>query len=296
MSSDVEPLSPRVSVVMPVLNGAATLPQQLRALAAQTYPGRWELVVADNGSTDETAQVVREWTGRLPCLRLVDASDRMSTNYARNVGAAAARGDLLVFCDADDVATPGWLAAMVAALGSYDLVGGRLDDEALNDPVSRAWRARPRADELPRALSFRPYATSANLGVRAAVLRALGGWNEDFVRGGTEVEFCWRAQLAGYRLGYAPDAVMQYRYRATRWAFAYQLYRYGRAEAQLFRAFHDRGAPRPSVYRACRAWAWILVHLPYLLRSRIHQGRWLRTAAFRIGRLDGSVRNRTLCL
>jgi len=85
VSSDVEPLSPRVSVVMPVLNGAATLPQQLRALAAQTYPGRWELVVADNGSTDETAQVVREWTGRLPCLRLVDASDRMSTNYARNV-------------------------------------------------------------------------------------------------------------------------------------------------------------------------------------------------------------------
>jgi GT2 family glycosyltransferase len=132
--------------------------------------------------------------------------------------------------------------------------------------------------------------------VRADVLRTLGGWNEEFVRGGTEVEFCWRAQLAGYRLGYAPDAVMHYRYRATRWAFAYQLYRYGRAEAQLFRAFRDRGAPRPSVYRACRAWAWTLVHLPDLLRSRTHQGRWLRTAAFRVGRLDGSVRFRTLCL
>jgi glycosyltransferase involved in cell wall biosynthesis len=288
--------SPRVSVVVPVLNGAATLSQQLQALAAQTYPGRWELVVADNGSTDETARVVREWTGRLPCLRLVDASDRMSTNYARNVGAAAARGDLLAFCDADDVAMPGWLAAMVAALGSFDLVGGRLDDEVLNDPVSRAWRARPGVGGLPSALSFRPYATSANLGVRAEVLRALGGWNEDFVRGGTEVEFCWRAQLAGYRLGYAPDAVMQYRYRATRWAFAYQLYRYGRAEVQLFRAFRDRGAPRPSVYRACRAWAWAFLHLPYLLRSRTHQGRWLRTAAFRVGRLDGSVRFRTLCL
>jgi glycosyltransferase involved in cell wall biosynthesis len=288
--------TPRVSVVLPVLNGAATLPQQLQALAGQTYPDRWELVVADNGSTDETVTVVGEWTNRLPCLRLVDASQRMSTNYARNVGAAAARGELLTFCDADDVATPGWLAAMVAALGRYDLVGGRLDDEALNDPVSRAWRVRPGADGLPSALSFRPYATSANLGVRAEVLRALGGWNEEFVRGGTEVEFCWRAQLAGYRLGYAPDAVMQYRYRTTRWAFAYQLYRYGRAEAQLFRAFRDLGAPRPSVYRACRAWAWTLVHLSYLLRSRTHQGRWLRTAAFRVGRLDGSVRFRTLCL
>jgi glycosyltransferase involved in cell wall biosynthesis len=296
VSTDALLSSPSVSVVMPVLNGAATLSQQLEALAGQTYLGRWELVIADNGSTDETPQIVREWTGRLPCLRLVDASDRMSTNHARNVGADAARGDLLAFCDADDVAISGWLAAMVAALGSYDLVGGRLDDEALNDPVSRAWRAKPDAGGLPSALSFRPYATSANLGVRAEVLRALGGWNENFVRGGTEVEFCWRAQLAGYRLGYAPDAVMQYRYRATRWAFTYQLYRYGRAEAQLFRTFRDRGAPRPSVYRACRAWAWTLVHLPYLLRSRIHQGRWLRTAAFRVGRLDGSVRFRTLCL
>jgi GT2 family glycosyltransferase len=228
-------------------------------------------------------------------VRLVDASDRMSTNHARNVGSAAAQGDLLAFCDADDLASPGWLAAIVAALGSYDLVGGRLDDEPLNDPVSRSWRTRPDAG-LPSALYFRPYATSANLGVRAEVLRALGGWNEDFVRGGTEVEFCWRAQLSGYRLGYAPDAVMAYRHRATRWAFAYQLYRYGRAEAQLFRAFRDHGVPRPSVYRAGRAWAWTVVHLPDLLRSRTHQGRWLRTAAFRVGRLDGSIRFRTLCL
>ena len=296
MPTDGAMPAPTVSVVMPVLNGAVTLPQQLQAMAAQTYPDRWELLVADNGSTDATAQVVREWAAKMPWLRQVDASDRMSTNHARNVGAAAARSDLLAFCDADDVATPGWLAAMVAALRSYDLVGGRLDDEALNDPVTRAWRSRPDANRLPSALYFRPYATSANLGVRAQVLRALGGWNEGFVRGGTEVEFCWRAQLAGYRLGYAPDAVMQYRYRATRWAFAYQLYRYGRAEVQLFRAFRDRGAPRPSVYRACRAWAWAFLHLPYLLRSRTHQGRWLRTAAFRVGRLDGSVRFRTLCL
>lgn len=296
MPTDAAMPGPTVSVVMPVLNGAATLPQQLQALAAQTYPDRWELLVADNGSTDATAEVVREWAAKMPCLRQVDASDRMSTNHARNVGAAAARSDLLAFCDADDVAAPGWLAAMVAALRSYDLVGGRLDDEALNDPVTRAWRSRPDADGLPSALYYRPYATSANLGVRAQVLRALGGWNEEFVRGGTEVEFCWRAQLAGYRLGYAPDAVMQYRYRVTRWSFAYQLYRYGRAEVQLYRAFRDHGVPRPSVYRACRAWAWTAVHLPYLLRSRTHQGRWLRTAAFRVGRLDGSVRFRTLCL
>jgi glycosyltransferase involved in cell wall biosynthesis len=295
---ETEPVgsAPVVSVVLPVLNGAATLAQQLEALAGQTYQGRWEVVVADNGSTDGTVELVGEWAAKLPCLRLVDASDRRSTNRARNAGAAAAHGELLAFCDADDVATPSWLAAMVQALGRYDLVGGRLDDEALNDPMSRSWRARPDRGGLPRALDFRQYATSANLGVRAAVLRDLGGWNEEFVRGGTEVELCWRAQLAGYRLGYAPDAVMLYRYRTARWAFAYQQYRYGRAEAQLFRAFRDHGVPRPSLHRAWRTWAWSVVHLPYLLGSPAQQGHWLRKAAFRFGRLVGSVRFRTLCL
>ena len=296
MGTEPAGLAPQVSIVIPVLNGAATLTQQLEALAGQTYQGRWEVVVADNGSTDGTVQLVGDWAAKLPCLRLVDASDRRSTNRARNAGAAAAHGELLAFCDADDVAAPGWLAAMVEALGRYDLVGGRLDDEALNDPVSRSWRARPDGGGLPSALEFRPYATSANLGVRAAVLRDLGGWNEDFVRGGTEVELCWRAQLAGYRLGYAPNAVMQYRYRTTRWAFAYQLYRYGRAEAQLFRTFREHGVPRPSLDRAWRTWAWAVVHLPDLLGSPAQQGRWLRKAAFRLGRLAGSVRFRTLCL
>jgi glycosyltransferase involved in cell wall biosynthesis len=287
---------PTVSVVIPVLNGAATLGQQLQALAEQTYDRPWEVVVADNGSTDTTAEVVHQWATKLPCLRLVDASDRRSTNHARNAGAAAAKGELLAFCDADDVATPGWLAALVAALGRNDLVGGRLDDEALNDPVTRSWRRPPDRGRLPSALYFLPYATSANLGVRATVLWALGGWNEDFVRGGTEVELCWRAQLAGYRLGHAPEAVMQYRYRRTLRAFAYQLYRYGRGEAQLYRAFRRHGVPRQSLYQACWAWGWAVMHLPDLLRSPVHQGRWLRTAAFRAGRLSGSFRFRTLCL
>jgi GT2 family glycosyltransferase len=287
---------PVVSVVIPVLNGAATIAQQLQALAGQTYRHRWEVIVADNGSTDGTIEVVRSWTDRLPGLRLVDASGRESTNHARNLGVAAAEGALLAFCDADDVAAPDWLAALVAGLEHHDLVGGRLDDVALNSSAVRARRRKRGTGGLPRPMGFLPHAVSANLAVRAPVLRALGGWNEDFARGGTEVELCWRAQLAGYRLGYAPDAVMHYRYRTTRRALAYQLYRYGRGEVQLYVAFRDRGVRRPSLVKAGVIWGWALVHVPDLLRSPAHQGRWLRTAAFRVGRLHGSIRFRTLCL
>jgi glycosyltransferase involved in cell wall biosynthesis len=288
--------APTVSVVIPVLNGTATLGQQLAALAGQTYRGPWEVVVADNGSTDNTADLVAAWAGRVPGLRLVDASARRSTNHARNVGAAAAGGRLLAFCDADDMATPGWLAGLVAGLEDHELVGGRLDELALNDPAVRAWRWDRDAAGLPRALRFLPYAVSANLAVRADVLAALGGWNEDFIRGGSEVELCWRAQLAGYRLGYVPEAVMRYRHRSTRRAFAYQQYEYGRAEVQLYRTFRRHGLPRQRVSRSCWAWAWTVVHLPDLWGSPAHQGRWLRRVAFRVGRLHGSIRLRALCL
>ena len=295
MAGDGPAPEPTVSVVIPVLNGEATLGQQLAALAAQTYDGPWEVVVADNGSTDGTAGLVAAWADRLPRLRLVDASGRRSTNHARNAGAAAAQGRLLAFCDADDVATPGWLSAMVGGLDHHELVGGRLDDTALNDPQVRAWRHTDPA-ALPRALRFLPYAVSANIAIRAGVLEALGGWNEDFVRGGSEVELCWRAQLAGYHLGYVPEAVMRYRHRSSRRAFAYQQFEYGRAEVQLYRAFRDRGIPRQRLSRGCWAWGWTVVHLPDLVRSPVHQGRWLRRAAFRAGRLHGSLRFRALCL
>ncbi|HEX7146508.1 MAG TPA: glycosyltransferase, partial [Actinomycetota bacterium] len=62
-----------LSVILPVYNGAGTLDQQLEALAAQELGRPWELIVADNGSTDESQDVAISWKSRMPCLRLVDA-------------------------------------------------------------------------------------------------------------------------------------------------------------------------------------------------------------------------------
>src|SRR2546426_8436308 len=126
----VSPEPTLISVVIPVLNGVDTLPAQLEALSGQTYSGRWEMIIADNGSTDGTPDLVRTWTDRIPGLRIVDASDRKGQAHARNVGAAAALGDFIAFCDADDVATPGWLDGMVRAAPWTDLVGGAIDPDS----------------------------------------------------------------------------------------------------------------------------------------------------------------------
>src|SRR5205085_6844888 len=116
-----------VSVIVPVRNGERHVGDQMAALAAQDYDGPWEVVVVDNGSTDRTAEVVARWRDRLPSLTVVDASNRRGLNHARNAGRAAARGDFLAFCDADDVATPGWVSALAEAAAQADLVSGAIE-------------------------------------------------------------------------------------------------------------------------------------------------------------------------
>ncbi|MFQ5517102.1 MAG: glycosyltransferase [Acidimicrobiia bacterium] len=284
-----------ISVVMPCYNGAKTLPAQLEALASQTFQGGWELVLVDNRSTDGSADLARRWADRLP-LRVVEAAERQGINYARNAGAAAARGDYIIFCDVDDVAREGWLQAMAQAAARCALIGGALDEAALNDETTRAWRPPTSQQTLPVALDFLPFAVGANCGVRADVLDALEGFDESYVRGGADVEFFWRAQLAGHDLCHVPDAVMEYRHRPGLRTLRRQFYRYGRAEPQLYAAFRGDGLGRPSLKTALVDWAWIAFHCIDWFRAEEKRGKWLHHAAYRWGRLMGSLRFRVLFL
>lgn len=278
-----------VSVIVPVRDSASALASQLECLAAQDYRGAWELVIVDNGSTDGTRDVAAKRIERFPRARVVDASARRGVNFARNAGAHAAAGDFLVFCDADDEVAPGWLAALARGADECEIVGGWMDTDALNDrsiQASRAWSAS--TDGLPVALGFLPYAVSANCGIWHDVLDAVGGWNEAY-EGCTDVELSWRSQLAGHCLGFAPDAVVRYRFRRTLRGVARQFFRIGSAETRLYRDFHGRGLRR-DLREALRAWAWIAVNLPAAGWLRERRGFWVRTAARRMGRLAGSMR------
>ena len=117
-----------LSVVIPVRDAAAVVPDQLGALRAQRWEGHWEVVVAlDAGSADATADVVGRYADGWPRLRIVDAPPGGGPGSARNVGAAAAAGSALAFCDADDVVAPGWVAAMGDALRHHEFVTGPLE-------------------------------------------------------------------------------------------------------------------------------------------------------------------------
>jgi glycosyltransferase involved in cell wall biosynthesis len=288
-----------VSVVVPAYNAAATLGDQLDALATQRYDGDWELVVVDNGSSDGTAELARRHRRRFPGFTLVDGGSQRGHSVPRNAGARAARGELLAYCDADDIVAPGWLAAMAEAASHYDLIGGWLDVRPLNDEATRSWHQPWPRDRLRSWLL--PYAVSANLAVWADVLSDLGGWSSEYEAGGEDTELSWRAQLAGHQLGFAPDAVVYYRYRPGLWQTARQAYKIGVNCEQILRDFaflrdgdrHGDGGGSASGRALGRA-VWLATRLPYLAGSRRHRGQWISVAAEYLGRFSGAGRYRLL--
>lgn len=80
-----------LSVIIPCLNAAATIDQQLEALTQQTTTP-WEVIISDTGSTDGTLDIIRRYSDRLPRLKIVDASGRRGAGHARNEGVKAATG------------------------------------------------------------------------------------------------------------------------------------------------------------------------------------------------------------
>jgi glycosyltransferase involved in cell wall biosynthesis len=296
-------------VVVPAYNAASTLAEQLEALAAQRYDGGWELVIVDNGSTDGTADLARRYRQRFKAFTLVDGGSRRGHSAPRNAGAIAAQGELLAYCDADDVVAPGWLQAMAGAARHYDLIGGWLDVRPLNDDATRSWHQPWPRDRLRSWLL--PCAVSANLAIWADVLRDLGGWSSMYEAGAEDTELSWRAQLAGYRLGFAPDAVVYYRYRSGLWETARQAYAIGVNCEQILRDFtvlrdgsyhgdHSARVDQPAdgegsvLARAVERAAWLVTRLPYLVGSRRHRGQWISVAAEYLGRLNGAARYRLL--
>jgi glycosyltransferase involved in cell wall biosynthesis len=287
-----------ISVVLPVYNAAGVVGQQLDALAGQTYPGAWELVVADNGSTDASAALAEGWGDRIPGLRLVDASARRGAAAARNLGAQAAGGDILAFCDADDVAAPGWLAALATALEDHDFVAGRCDHQALNPGAMANWHARSFETGLPVTMDFLPYATSANMAVSRAAFFEVDGFDEDFNglgAAGEDIDLSWRLQLAGHRLHFEPGALIYYRHRHDLRGVWRQNFHYGTADVLLYKRYRAHGLqPRP-MRQVMRGFRGLLVRAPALAR-RGSRGRWLRDAGHRLGRVQGSAQERILFL
>ena len=281
-----------MSIVMPVRNGAATLPDQLDALVRARPPAvAFEVVVADNGSTDATVQVVDQYAERLP-LRVADASASPGINAARNTGVRASTGRWILLCDADDEVDEGWLMAMGAAFEfGAQLVGGPIDYRRLNPAEVRRWRGADKG-RVEMMHGFLPSPHGANCGFTRDVFDEIGGFDPAYRYGGEETEFFWRAQLAGHELVVVDAAVVHYALRSDLSGLWRQFRSYGASQAQLYADFRAAGMPGRSVGDLVRTVWWIVSRAPFAA-TRGRRGAWVRVLAQQWGRICGSISLRT---
>lgn len=203
---------PSVTVVVPARNAERTIAQCVDSLLALRYPrDRLELCVVDNGSTDGTGSALRAYGGR---ILVVDERERGAA-AARNAGLARTHGEVVAFTDADCVVDPDWLAELVPPLAAdgIGIVGGRILARPEANDVERFGEAihdHRRAIEDLRP----PYAITMSWASPRGVLEALGGFDPRFVRC-QDIDLSYRIVQAGYRLVYAPGAVVYHRNEST---------------------------------------------------------------------------------
>ncbi len=282
-----------VSVIIPVRNAEQHLASLLECLTRQSVAAAWEVVAVDNRSTDQSRQIAEGYATSLP-LRVVEADAMANPSYARNVGAATAIGDKLVFIDADDEIDDGYVSAMSQALDAHDLVTSRVDSVSLNPEWVQGAHGPPwQSDHVAAFFGFLP-AAGVNIGIRRGLLDRLGGFPEKF-SGSEDVAFSWRAGLAGTPIHLVPAAVYRYRYRQSMPELYRQAVNWGRDNVLLYRTFREHGMPSRRMRDSGREW---LVVARGLLQARHRATRapLVVRLGFCVGRLKGSPMYRVLYL
>lgn len=213
---------PKISVIIAAYNAEATLGLQLQALSKQCSAPAFEVLVVDNRCTDGTVSVARRWAkaGRLD-LRVVPAQQHQGASYARNVGAAHARAERLLFCDADDVVSAHWVDHGLKSFATTDLWSGSalVVGDALygSNDLNTIRAAIPTGHpfRLPRVKQNTPFPVlmGGNFGCTAVLFRQLRGFDQSFASNGEDNDFAFRAQRAGHQVYDAESVTIAYRGR-----------------------------------------------------------------------------------
>ena len=317
--------TPEISVVVPTYGRSANLPRLVAALEAQTVdPARFEVVIVDNGSRDDTGEVLAALAARTP-LRLVPVTIEVNEGpaKARNLGWRTARAPLVAFTDDDCVPRPTWLAqALATAQATPDL--GVLQGATLR-PVGAP---QPTIGTVFReTVAASPYFEGCNLVFPRPVLERTGGFDEAFPFSGEDTAAGWAAVEDGGRWVFDETAVVEHDVvqRPLRWHLM-MAWREGNLIDVAVRhpALRRTGFWRPWAHRpwnvayaggvvatagalGLRQPALLAGWLPWMVLRRLprrppgHAVRvlgwtFLHDAVVCAGMLRGSLRNRTVVL
>lgn len=282
---------PFVSIVIPVLNCAADVDECIQALRGQNYPqDRYEIIVVDNGSTDDTVERLRA-AGIEPVHR----SER-GRSKALNAGLELARGEIICSTDISCRPERNWIAEIVRSFedAAVGCVAGEI--KALKPGDNAAVRFQERHDYMsPMAARkrlnppFLPYADGANASFRRELFEMIGPFEESFFKG-ADVEICYRMFfLTDFKMVFNPRAVVWEPCEADFGALLHQRFRIGVSNILFRRRF-------PGLFQNKKGLS--LRGMYWWLRSRMNIkdsmiGLWVLAAVGKKDReiaLDASIR------
>ncbi|MVO16626.1 glycosyltransferase family 2 protein [Parasedimentitalea huanghaiensis] len=185
---------PKFTIIMPCFNAAKTLSESIGALLSQTIRD-WELICIDDGSTDDTPKLLKGWEDADPRIKMLRNIGK-GPSAARNMGAHHATGEILCFCDADDLWVPSKLETLHRAFldDSTDGLFGRV----------AFFRRRGKADahstvpkaplSVPLLMGENPVCTTSNISLRRKVFLQSGGFDSNMVH---NEDLEWLIRLVG---------------------------------------------------------------------------------------------------
>ena len=270
-----------VSVVIPAYNCAPSLEKCLSSLFAQTYPrDRYEIMVVDDGSTDNTAEIAqsraRAWSGRLSVICKANGGPAS----ARNAGVTAMDDDVdvVAFIDSDCIAEPDWLACLVERLATTSAsgVGGPLLNMVAPGWISQYlhaaqfYRHRVRHHKVD-------YLVTANVAFRRAALEEVGGFSRRTGVWGEDADLSFRLLQSGHTLLLAQQGIVtHYGSPTSLRGFVKELYRYGYGNGVLSRDWPRSRQPGVQLIRHLGA----VVVSPALALAYARRAGMLRALSF----------------
>lgn len=255
---------PFVSIVIAVYNRAGEIGACIESLLRLAYPrAKREIIVVDDGSTDDTSAVVSQYD-----VKLITQEKNRGQSAARNAGVAEAKGEIVAFIDSDCIAEPGWLRELVPYfLDSRNvLVGGYVDSffrESLLDRYEEAKSPLNMGETVLTGCGEESdfYVPTCNVLIKKDVYLQVGGLDEG-LRVGEDVDFCWKLKEAGFRLAYVPKGRVRHKHRNQLGEIFKRRFDYGTSEPVLYarhRAICKHYPLQPSCMAVFFLCAWGLI-------------------------------------
>jgi cellulose synthase/poly-beta-1,6-N-acetylglucosamine synthase-like glycosyltransferase len=207
----------------------------LRSLTHLYYLGKYEVILVNNRSTDNTVDLAKKHK-----TRVIDAFDFQGSYYARNAGIASSNSQIVAFTDADCVADKNWIHYLVQHMMQNPQmagVGGEISHVARNamETIFGKLGIRHSVEgAIPSLARATPCLATANVAYWRKAIKEVGFFDATFSSGG-DMDLTWRVLKKGYQIAAEPQAIVYHFPRENPWSFFKQYYKYGLGQAKLRR-------------------------------------------------------------